>query len=140
MKYIILVFLAFWSQNLFAQKYDLTITVSGMQSTDGEIQIGLYNNKESFPLEDKQYKLFFIDAKEFPGTYIIKDLPEGEYAVAIFHDKNSDKICNTNFLGIPKEDYGFSKNIKPRFSAPTFNDCKVDLKYNMSINIKLIEK
>ncbi len=140
MKYIVFIFIAFWSQNLYSQKYDLTITISGLKSSEGGIQIGLYNDKESFPLVDKQYKLFYFDAKGFSGAYTIKDLPGGEYAVAIFHDRNADKICNTNFLGIPKEAYGFSKNIKPRLSAPTFNDCKVDLKFNMSIDIKLIEK
>jgi len=80
----------------------------------------------------------YIDANGFSGIYTFKDLPDGEYAVAIFHDKNSDKICNTNFLGIPKEGYGFSKNFKPRLSSPSFNDCKIDLNSNMSITIKLI--
>jgi uncharacterized protein (DUF2141 family) len=138
MKYIVLICLAFWSQNLYPQKYDLTITVSGIESTDGGIQIGLYNNRESFPLVDGQYKLFYFDVKEFSGDFTIKDLPGGEYAVAIFHDKNSDKICNTNFLGIPKEGFGFSKNFKPRLSSPDFKDCKIDLYSNMSITIKLI--
>lgn len=138
MKYVLLVSFAFWSHSLYSQTYDLSVSIAGMKSTNGEIQIGLYNNKESFPLDGKQYKLFFIDAAIFTGIYTIKDLPGGEYAIAIFHDKNSDKVCNTNFLGIPKEGYGFSNNIKPRFSVPAFNDCKIELNSNMSITIKLI--
>jgi uncharacterized protein (DUF2141 family) len=137
MKYVVLICFAFCGQSLFAQLYDLAINIKGLKSTGGNIQIGLYNKKESFPLVDGQYKLFYIDANKFSGIYTIKDLPGGEYAVAIFHDKNSDKICNTNFLGIPKEAYGFSNNYRPKLSLPSFDDCKIDLNSNASITIKL---
>jgi len=138
MKYLVLICFGFCTQSLYPQTYDLVITITGIKKPEGKIQIGLYNTKESFPLVDGQYKLYYFDANGFSGIQTIKDLPKGEYAVAIFHDKNSDRICNTNFLGIPKEGYGFSKNFKPRFSSPFFNDCKIDLNSNMSITIKLI--
>jgi len=138
MRYIFLIFFAFLNHSLYSQTYNLSITVTGIKNSEGEISIGLYNKKESFPHVDEQYKVFFIEADKFSGIYTIKDLPKGEYAVAIFHDKNSDKICNTNFLGIPKEGYGFSNNYKPRLSSPSFKDCKIDLSNNMSITIKLI--
>ena len=138
MRSLVSICFAFWCLNLYSQTYDLSVAITGLKSTDGGIQIGLYNNKESFPHIDEQYKLFYFSVKEFSGIYTIKDLPEGEYAVAIFHDINSDKICNTNFLGVPKEGFGFSKNFKPRFTSPDFDDCKIDLNMNMSITIKLI--
>ena len=138
MKYMMVICIAFLGQSLYSQTYDLDISITGIKKPEGKIQIGLYNNKESFPNVDEQYKLFYIDANEFSGVYTIKDLPKGEYAVAIFHDKNSDMICNTNFLGIPKEGYGFSNNIKPRLSTPSFNDCKIYLNNNIQITIKLI--
>jgi uncharacterized protein (DUF2141 family) len=138
MKYLILICFNFWSQRSDTTTCDLAITISGLKNNEGMMQIGLYNERESFPHVDEQYRVFYFDLKEFSGIYVIKDLPKGEYAVAIFHDRNSDRICNTNFLGIPKEGFGFSKNIKPRFSVPTFSDCQIDLKSNMSITIKLI--
>lgn len=138
MRSLVSICFTFWCLSLYPQTYDLSVTITGLKSTDGEIQIGLYNNKESFPHIDEQYKLFYFSVKEFSGIYTIKDLPEGEYAVAIFHDKNSDKICNTNFLGVPKEGFGFSKNFKPRLTSPDFEDCKIYLNSNESITIKLI--
>jgi len=138
MKCVVIIFAALISQSIYSQNYNLSISIAELKSREGEIQIGLYNNNESFPLVDKQYKLFFINAAIFEGIYTIKGLPGGQYAVAVFHDKNSDRICNTNFLGIPKEGYGFSKNFRPKFSSPSFNDCKIDLDSNMSITIKLI--
>jgi len=138
MRYIVLICFAIWGQNSYTETFDLAITINGIKSLEGRIQIGLYNEKRSFPHVDEQYKLYFIDANKFSGIYIIEDLPKGEYAVAVFHDRNSDGICNTNFFGIPKEGFGFSKNFKPRLSSPTFNDCKIDLNSNMSITIELI--
>jgi uncharacterized protein (DUF2141 family) len=138
MKYLILIWFIYWGQKADLPTYDLDITITDIKSNEGKMQISVYNKKESFPLVDKQYRLFYFDVNGFSGIYTIRDLPAGEYAVAIFHDKNSDRICNTNFLGVPKEGFGFSENFKPRFSAPTFNDCHFDLNSNMSIKIKLI--
>lgn len=138
MRCLVSIFLTFWCLSLYPQTYDLSVTITGLKSNEGGIQIGLYNNKESFPLADKQYKLFYFNVRAFSGIYTIRDLPGGEYAVAIFHDKNSDKICNNNILGVPKEGFGFSKNFKPRLSSPDFEDCKLDLNSNVSITIKLI--
>ena len=138
MKYLVLFYFTIIGKIVIAQTYNLAITIPNLKSTDGEIQFGIYNKKENFPLIDKQYKFFIVSAGKFSGTYTFHDLPKGEYAVAILHDKNADKICNTNFLGIPKEGYGFSKNFKPKFSAPSFNDCKIEINSNTSINIKLL--
>ena len=138
MKYFVILCVAFWSQTVFTQSCDLTISIPNLKSQTGEIQIGVYNKKETFPKVDEQFRVIFIDIRNFTGTYTIKDLPAGEYAVALMHDENSDRICNTNLLGIPKEGYGFSNNIRPVLSAPSFSECKIDLNRNMSITIKLI--
>jgi uncharacterized protein (DUF2141 family) len=138
MKYLIIFFFTLLSRGLFSQTCNLSINITNIKGTDGEIVFGLYNNKESFPLLDKQYRLLSTGVKNFTGIFTIKDLPGGEYALAIFHDKNSDKICNTNFLGIPKEGYGFTNNFRPKISKPKFSDCKIDLAGDTSLTIMLI--
>lgn len=112
--------------------------VTNIKNLKGEIKIGLYNNKASFPKKEYMYKSVTMKVSNASETYTIKDLPKGDYAVALFHDKNSDGICNTNFLGIPEEGYGFSKNYKPILSVPSFNNCRINLNDNMQIVIKLI--
>jgi uncharacterized protein (DUF2141 family) len=47
-------------------------------------------------------------------------LPKGKYAISIFHDTNEDGELSTNFIGIPKEPYGFSNNPKAKFGPPSF--------------------
>jgi uncharacterized protein (DUF2141 family) len=138
MKYVVFICFSLFSQIVYSQTYNLSISIPNLKNHNGEIQIGIYNKKENFPKVDKQFRLIYIKANKFTGVCTIKGLPQGEYAVALMHDENADKICNMNFLGIPKEGYGFSNNIRPIFSAPSFNDCKIDLNDNISITINLI--
>lgn len=46
-------------------------------------------------------------------------LPPGRYAAAAFQDLDGDGRLTTNFLGIPKEPYGFS-GTDNKFGMPTF--------------------
>ena len=49
----------------------------------------------------------------------LKDLDESHYAVAIYHDKNSNGEFDT-FLSIPQEKFGFSNDAKVFFGPPSF--------------------
>lgn len=138
MKYLLFFLFLCIGQFVFSQSYNLTIEIQNLKHKKGKIEIGVYDKKENFPIAKKQYRHFIIGADNFPGTYTINNLPKGEYAIAVFHDENADGLCNTNLLGIPIEGYGFSKNAKPVFSAPSFNECKILLNTNLTINIKLV--
>jgi len=137
-KFLVIISFTFLSQLAYSQTFTLTISIPNINSREGEIQIGIYNKKDDFPKVDKQYRVLLFKADNFQGVCSVKDLPKGEYAIAIMHDKNTDKICNTNFFGIPTEGYGFSRNYRPKLSAPTFDDCKIDVNRNLSITIDMI--
>ena len=49
----------------------------------------------------------------------------GMYAVAIYHDENSNHHFDRNFLGLPAEGYGFSRNAVPLFAPPRFDAVKI---------------
>ena len=65
------------------------------------------------------------------------DIPDGTYAIGIFIDTNDNNKMDKNFLGIPKEQYGFSNNAKARFGPPSFEDASFILKDNLSLSITL---
>ena len=94
-------------------------------------------NKTSFTKIGQEFKVLDFKAEGINGKYLIKNLPEGEYAIAIYHDENGDKKCNTNMIGIPKEGYGFTR-LDKIWSLPKFDDCKVLLNKNLSVPINLI--
>jgi uncharacterized protein (DUF2141 family) len=51
---------------------------------------------------------------------VLKNLKPGNYAFKYFHDENDDEKLNTNFVGMPKEGFGFSNNAKGTFGIPAF--------------------
>jgi len=122
---------------LSAQNVNLTIKITGIEKIAGKVEVGLYNNADNFPKENKEFKKASIIVNANVLTYIFT-VPAGNYAVAIFQDENSDGVMNKNFLGIPQEKFGFSNNVKPIFSAPSFEDTKIHLTKDMTTEIKLI--
>ena len=71
------------------------------------------------------------------STQLNTEIPDGEYAIAFFIDTNGNKKLDKNFLGIPKEQFGFSNNAMGTLSAPTFEQAKFTVTGNTTQNIKL---
>ena len=66
------------------------------------------------PIENKQAMCRF------------KDVGYGTYAIVAFHDENHDGEFNQNWLGMPKEGFGFSDN-PGTLRKPAFDDAKFDI-------------
>ncbi|WP_288378220.1 DUF2141 domain-containing protein [uncultured Massilia sp.] len=58
----------------------------------------------------------------------VKDVPPGTWAVLAYQDENENKELDRNFIGIPKENYGFSRNPVSRFGPPSFEDAAIELR------------
>jgi uncharacterized protein (DUF2141 family) len=56
-----------------------------------------------------------------------KDLPPGEYAAVAFQDVNGNGKLDKNFLGIPREPYGFSNSARGSAGPPKFSAAAVTL-------------
>ncbi len=117
---------------------DIQITINNIKSPKGNIVIGIFDNPNSFLKDGKQYKVIQKKVTGNSLSFTIKAIKKGEYAFAIYHDKNADNKCNLNCFGIPKEAYGFSKNFRPIFSKPKFKDCKINIGKERNIQIDLI--
>ena len=72
-----------------------------------------------------------------PVHKLIINIPDGEYAMVFFIDANENKKLDKNFIGIPKEQYGFSNNAMGAFSAPTFEQAKFTVLDKANQNIML---
>ncbi|MDT0293739.1 DUF2141 domain-containing protein [Mesonia ostreae] len=135
--YISLLFVLLFNTPLHSNP-ELDLEITGIKKDAGFIEVGIYNSEEYFLEEGKSFKTYKIPVKNKKASIRISDLPQGNYAITLYHDENEDGKCNMNFLGIPKEPYAFSNNFKPKFSAPSFEDCVFNLKENLSLDIKLI--
>jgi len=118
----------------------ITVTLTNIKILKGVIRIALYNKKENFPKEGKEYKTAVVPANSYKIRYKFLDIPDGWYAIALYHDINNDGKCNKNLIGIPIEPFGFSNNIKVKFSAPKFNKCSFYVKKDVCLTIILYKK
>jgi uncharacterized protein (DUF2141 family) len=125
-------------QSLQAQKHDLRITVTQIQSAQGLIEFALYKNPEVFTQAGKTHRLARQNAQKGEVSFVFTDLDPGKYAIVVYHDENQNKICDKNFFGVPTEAYAFSNNVRPKLSVPSFDDCAVNLQQNKSINIQMV--
>ena len=114
-------------------------------SQDGILHLAIYNSKETFE-SDKGDKpgpqegivggvIEFVEK----GVYKRKfELPDGIYAIGLYVDSNNNEQLDTNFFGIPTEQFGFSNNAKGRFGPPSFESAsfELDALKEISINLK----
>ena len=54
-------------------------------------------------------------------------LEPGSYAITVYHDKNDNRRFDKNRLGIPREAWGVSNNVRPRLRAPRFDEAMLVL-------------
>jgi uncharacterized protein (DUF2141 family) len=55
---------------------------------------------------------------------VFRGIPEGVYGLSAFHDENENGKLDTNFLGMPTEDYCASRNARGTFGPPSFEDAR----------------
>ena len=135
MRIIVFIFLLLplWGS---AQK-TLTVQVAGVASDEGQILVAVYDRAEGFLKKGKA--IMGVRAKAVSGIteLHIDNLPAGQYALAIYHDKNGNDELDTNWLGIPKEPIGFSNAKMRAFGPPDFEDCSFSFDSDKQIHIEL---
>ncbi|AFK03975.1 Protein of unknown function DUF2141 [Emticicia oligotrophica DSM 17448] len=123
-----------------AQTPQFSLKVSNIKSL-ATLRIAFYKKENSFPDQNKfEFGKEVKPSKTGEVLLTWNDIPVGEYALAIYQDSNGNKKLDTNLVGYPKEPFGFSQNIKPKFSAPNFAECKIVFNnQNNTFFIKLID-
>ena len=119
----------------------LTVTVTGLREP-GEIHLAIYETAAVFEGDrgDRGGPQAGIitgsiepaGPEDFTATF---ELPDGTYAVGVFHDVDGNEALSKNFLGIPKEPFGFSNNVRGRFGPPGFKDASISVTGDLAITI-----
>jgi uncharacterized protein (DUF2141 family) len=101
----------------------LTVRVEGLAQPSGHVMIALYDRADAYEIGDEQAlrreRLPVDDRLEV--VWAVDGLASGDYGVALFHDVDDDEVLDTNFVGLPKEPYGFSNNARGRFGPPDYD-------------------
>ncbi|MFP5393863.1 MAG: DUF2141 domain-containing protein [Gammaproteobacteria bacterium] len=103
----------------------IEVRVSGVDSSKGKVHVAVCD-KATF-LKECKYTAT-VPARPGETVLTVKDLPTGMWAVLCFHDENQNGVLDRNFIGIPSENYGFSRDARKPFGPPTFEQAAVEVK------------
>lgn len=123
----------------------IAIHVVGLRNNNGVVRIAVFNNAKDYAADKPKADLATVKAianiKDGTADYTFSKLPYGEYAIKIFHDEDNSGKFYTNFLGIPRVEFGFSNNAHGRFGPAHYDQAKFKLaseELKMTINMQHI--
>jgi uncharacterized protein (DUF2141 family) len=120
--------------SLFADEVNTTIEINGVTVNGGLVYVAVYTNENDYKNETA-FTQFILQPNNTVLTYSL-DLPEGEYVVSAYQDKNGDQKLNSGLFGIPSEPVGMT-NYSLRGAPGGFKKLKVSVNKNSA---KLIVK
>lgn len=105
----------------------LVIHAVGFRNEKGGAGGAVFSSPEGWP-EDlaKAYHHGDFAIRHNESTLTFPAAP-GHYAIVVIHDENINHKMDRNFLGLPKEGYGFANNPHVRLTAPSFRAASVQV-------------
>ena len=116
----------------------LTVHVGNVTQPKGNIRIAVYDS-ETWLDTERWVAAKRIPAETGPDVAATFELPSGTYAVAVLHDVNGNEKMDYGLIRLPKEPYGFSNGVVPRFGPPAFEDSAfvvADEDLNIAIDLR----
>lgn len=110
-------------------KSSVVVIMRGFRSNEGRALVALFSSKKGFPDQPlKAERRVETAIRKGTARAVFKNVPPGDYAVAVLHDEDGDRKMKTGMFGIPKEGYGVSQNAQSRFGPPDYADCDFSVK------------
>ena len=107
----------------------LTVEIVNLKSNKGVVLVDLLDENEETAM-DKKSKI-----TDNTCTIVFKDLEDGTYAIRYFHDENNNDELDTNFIGIPKEGFGFSNDAFGKFGPKKFKEWLFEISGDTNIRM-----
>jgi uncharacterized protein (DUF2141 family) len=119
----------------------LEIKITNIENGHGTIYIAILDSAEGWLKSDAESKPFRDIAQPVSSTddllISVQDLPPGKYAISLFQDLDGDSKMNKNFIGFPKEPFGFSAPMG-KFGPPKFEEAAIEFSGgNASVEVAL---
>lgn len=134
--------LAFLPALALAELPTLTVNVTGIDPTEGVLEISLFDSEKSF-LKKPWSQLKGKIGEDGTSKVTFAAMTEGEYSVVVVHDANGNNKLDNGFLGIGGESFAYSENPENlrwyRFllSRPTYHETTFELTESMELTIEL---
>jgi len=108
------------------QRGDLTVIVTGLKNNSGVVRIGLNNTKKNYLSRGSlpSFRAGVCAIENNTARHVFRDIPAGEYTIKLYHDENNNDTVDANMLGIPREAYAFSNNVRGVLGLPRYEKAK----------------
>ena len=133
---LLLALLTSISTSIFAQT--LTVELDNIRNNKGVIYLTVYETEDTWLDEDVEDYEFIFPKENISNnklTVSIDSIKSGYYGIAVLDDEDEDGEMQNNFIGFPREGFGFSRNVKVRLFKPKFEECVFEIKNDTTINI-----
>jgi uncharacterized protein (DUF2141 family) len=121
----------------FCQDLTVEVEIDGLKNKSGQLHIGVFDGEENFR---KKEAPAFSETLSLSDTIVkvyFTEIPQGRYAIAVYHDENNDEKLNTKKLGVPIEGVGFSGILKSKLKPPRFDEASFQLKTDTAFVIRM---
>lgn len=115
----------FWSSSTVPDNPEIKVNIENVKSKKGVLIVALFNSEDNYLKKSYLNKVITLEDSKKPVVF--ENLPKGHYAVSVIHDENENGKLDTNWAGIPKEPFGFSKKSMGNFGPPSFNETSVEV-------------
>lgn len=116
----------------------LVVEIDNIKHTNGQVMQIAISKKGDFLKDTSPFQYAVVETKDSKISETFK-LPAGDYAVSVYQDVNGNGKMDKNVFGAPTEPYAFSRNYKPVFRAPKFDEVKINLNGDRKTIISLIQ-
>ena len=106
----------------------LEMEINNLQSNKGPLYIRILDENENPVIVGTSTVVNYSSKISFDSIF------PGKYAIQFFHDENENQKMDFSLIGIPKEKFGSSNNVKPVLGPPKFKK----MLFNLTENKKVI--
>ena len=106
----------------------LEIEINNLQSNNGPLYIRILDENENPVIVGTSSVVNYSSKISFDS------ISPGKYAIQFFHDENENQKMDFSIIGIPKEKFGSSNDVKPVLGPPKFEK----MLFNLTENKKVI--
>lgn len=97
----------------------ITFEIGNVRNARGNVLVAVCP-RDKFLKEDCAYN-GTTRARAGTVTVVVPNVPPGDYAAQAFHDENANEKVDQNFIGMPKEGVGFSRDARINFGPPKWS-------------------
>ena len=106
----------------------LEMEISNLESNKGPIYVRVLDQDENPVIVGTSPVINYSAEISFDSIF------PGKYAIQFFHDENENQKMDFSLIGIPKEKFGSSNDVKPVLGPPKFEK----MLFNLTENKKVI--